>query len=173
VVAAGDGPRLERLLAIAADRAEDDPWLTNAIAAGVARSTRARARWPEPISVTARPPLLDLLEHAPNETLVGHAPAILRIVNHHDPDRSDEPNRPRQEVWCVGVVIAERDEGRLAAGSRPGRERTLALVRHESERAAGLPGEPWPASPVSPVSSGESLIGSDGGNAGRRGCYRS
>jgi putative heme-binding domain-containing protein len=80
VVAAGDGPRLERLLAIAANRAEEDPWLTGAIAAGVAGSARGRARWPEPFTVAARPPLLDLLEHSADETLSRHAPRILRIV---------------------------------------------------------------------------------------------
>jgi putative heme-binding domain-containing protein len=80
VVAAGDGPRLARLLDVAAERMETAPWATAAIAAGVAGSARARARWPEPFALEGRPPLLDRLTDAPEAAVRGHGDAILKIV---------------------------------------------------------------------------------------------
>ena len=53
VVHEGNSARVERLLALAADHAAEEGWVTDAIVAGVLKSDLSRSRWPEPIVLRA------------------------------------------------------------------------------------------------------------------------
>jgi putative heme-binding domain-containing protein len=133
VVQAGDGPRLERLLGLAAGSAQGKPWATAAIAAGVSASSLARSRWPEPILLATRPPLLDALETGAELSTRQQAAKLLRIVTWPGDSTVRErkpvvsPLTPAQEkqrlqgqaVYDVTCHSCHKGDGRGQSGQAP------------------------------------------------------
>ena len=107
VVEAADGPRLERLLDLAAASADRKPWARAAIASGVSASNVARSRWPEPIMLAARPPLIDQLQAATDGPTRQQATRLVRSVTWPG-DTTAREKRP-----VVVPLTAEQEKRRL------------------------------------------------------------
>lgn len=145
VVAAGDASRLERLLDVAAARADAIPWATAAVARGIAGSRQAQARWPEPFTVSTRPRLLEALAASSAPEAAQQAAGILRIVTWPGDGTPREtkpvlaaltPDQEKrrvqgQAVYAVTCHSCHKEDGRGQRGQAP----TLA----DSEWVNGSP----------------------------------
>ncbi len=169
--------RVERLLALAADRATDKVWITDSIVAGVLNSDLSRSRWPEPIVLTERPRLLSV---SPSST-----DALVRIVTwpgdvtvrHRKPVLP--PLTPAQEkrlalgeaVYNVTCIACHKEDGRGQSGQAPPLvdsewingpyDRLARIVLHGIEGPVKVNGDEWnlrmPALGNSPVLNDERL----------------
>jgi putative heme-binding domain-containing protein len=179
VVHEGNTTRVERLLALAADRAPDKGWVADAIVAGVLNSGKSRSRWPEPIVLRERPRLLSVKPSS--------ADALLRIITWPGDvtvrDRRPvlPPLTPAQEkrlalgeaVYNVTCIACHKKDGRGQPGQAPPLvdsewvngppDRLARIVLHGIQGPMKVSGEEWnlkmPGLGNSPVMSDERLAG--------------
>jgi putative heme-binding domain-containing protein len=169
--------RVERLLALAADRATDKVWITDSIVAGVLNSDLSRSRWPEPIALTDRPRLLSV-NHSSTD-------ALLRIitwpgdVTARDRKPVLPPLTPAQEkrlvlgeaVYNVTCIACHKEDGRGQTGQAPPLvdsewvngpyDRLARIVLHGIQGPVKVNGDEWnlkmPALGNSPILNDERL----------------
>lgn len=135
VVQEADPQRIGRLLEVAAERSAAAGWISDAIAAGMAASQAAAARWPEPVALAARPRLLDLLAESADETVRNRGGRILRIVTWP----GDQTVRARKPV--VEPLTAEQEKRRVQG------EAIYAVTCYACHKGNGL-GQPGQAPPL-------------------------
>ncbi len=135
VVQEGVPMRIGRLLEVAAERYAVAGWITDAIAAGIAASPAAAARWPEPITLASRPRLLDVLAGSTNEAARKGGNRILRIVTWP----GDETVREKKPV--VAPLTTEQEKRRVQG------EAIYAVTCYACHKGNGL-GQPGQAPPL-------------------------
>jgi putative heme-binding domain-containing protein len=179
VVHEGNSARVEQLLALAADRAHDRGWVTEAIIAGVLQSDLSRSRWPEPIGLGERPRLL--------RDKSSSTDALLRVITWPGDVTVRErrpvlpPLTPAQEkrlalgeaVYNATCISCHKEDGRGQPGQAPplvdsewvnGRvDRLTRIVLHGIHGPVKVNGEEWnlkmPGLGNSPVLNDERLAG--------------
>jgi len=135
VMNAGQPHGIERLLELAAEQAVAAPWVTAAIVAGLAEGREAGRRWPDPIRLSTRPRLLDLLADSSAADAREHGRRILRAVTWP----GDETVRDEKPV----VIPLTADQEKLRVQG----EAVYAVTCLSCHKANGL-GQPGQAPPL-------------------------
>ncbi|MEQ8789604.1 MAG: c-type cytochrome [Pirellulaceae bacterium] len=180
VVHEGKPGRVEKLLALAADRAPKQAWIGKAVVAGVLTSNLSRSRWPEPIELEQHPRLLTVVSNASREQLT-------RIVTWPGDTTVRQrrpvppPLTPAQEkrlmlgeaVYNVTCFACHKADGRGQAGQSPPLvesewvngppEHLVRIVLHGLHGPVKVNGDEWnlkmPGLGDSPVLNDERLAG--------------